>query len=455
MTRRHGPTGPQLSKRDFLTAALVTAATATTAAGAQPVPEGPVNTARGPVPRDWIDADTGHRIVRLSQTDNTKSLYFNFPAYSPDGKWMVMNRPDGISLVDMETLTEKNLYTGNLAAFQTGASKRVVYARPRSADKDNKTQATNDIFTVDIDTGAVTKIAAVEKGFVTSVNADDTLLVGSYAYKDVPLQPGPKVAGTDGGYNAIGPDGKPMSFAAAKEYRMSQRLAAEVPMDIFTIDIRTGARKVLVHSTDWLNHMQFSPADPGLLMYCHEGPWHEVDRIWTIRTDGTGRQLMHKRAMNMEIAGHEFFNWDGSKLFYDLQTPRGEDFWLAYIDLKTGKRVWYHMERNEWSVHFNVSADGALFAGDGGDADMVAHAPDGKYIYLFRPEIIEDLGVSAPNAADLVRPGVLRSEKLVNMKDHDYRLEPNLRFSPDGKWLVFHSNMHGPVHTYAVAVAKA
>jgi len=455
MTRRHGPTGPQLSKRDFLTAALVTAATATTAAGAQPVPEGPVNTAWRPVPRDWIDADTGHRIVRLSNTDHTQSLYFNFPAYSPDGKWMVMNRPDGISLVDMETLMEKNLYTGNLAAFQTGASKRVVYARPRSADKDNKTQATNNIFTVDIDTGAVTQIAAVEKGFVTSVNADDTLLVGSYAYRDVPLQPGPKVAGTDGGYNAIGPDGKPMSFAAAKEYRMAQRLAAEVPMDIFTIDIRTGARKVLVHSTDWLNHMQFSPADPGLLMYCHEGPWHEVDRIWTIRTDGTGKQLMHKRAMNMEIAGHEFFNWDGSKLFYDLQTPRGEDFWLAYIDLKTGKRVWYHMERNEWSVHFNVSKDGALFAGDGGDADMVAHAPDGKYIYLFRPEIVEDLGVSAPNAADLVRPGVLRSEKLVNMKDHDYRLEPNLRFSPDGKWLIFHSNMHGPVHTYAVSVAKA
>lgn len=454
MTRRHAK--PSISKRDFLTAAAALASAAVaTVTQAQPLPEAPKTTAAGPVPRDWIDADTGHRIVRISNTDHSQSLYFNFPAYSPDGKWMVMNRPDGISLVDMEALTEKNLYSGPLSAFQTGASKRVVYARPRSADKDNKTQVTNDVFAIDIDSGAVTKIAAVEKGFVTSVNADDTLLVGSYAYKDVPLQPGPKVAGTDGGYNAIGPDGKPMSFAAAKEYRMAQRLAAEVPMDIFTIDIRTGTRKVLVHSNDWLNHMQFSPADPGLLMYCHEGPWHEVDRIWTIRTDGTGQQLMHKRAMNMEIAGHEFFNWDGSKLFYDLQTPRGEDFWLANIDLKTGKRVWYHMQRNEWSVHFNVSKDGTLFAGDGGDAEMVAHAPDGKYIYLFRPEIIQDLGVSAPNAADLVRPGVLRAEKLVNMKDHDYRLEPNLRFSPDGKWIIFHSNMHGPVHTYAVAVAKA
>ena len=30
-------------------------------------------------------------------------------------------------------------------------------------------------------------------------------------------------------------------------------------------------------------------------MYCHEGPWQKVDRIWTIRTDGTQNKLMHDR----------------------------------------------------------------------------------------------------------------------------------------------------------------
>jgi oligogalacturonide lyase len=28
-------------------------------------------------------------------------------------------------------------------------------------------------------------------------------------------------------------------------------------------------------------------------------------------------------------------------------------------------------------------------------------------------------------------------------------------FTPDAKWIVFRSNMHGAVHTYAVEVAKA
>ena len=87
---------------------------------------------------------------------------------------------------------------------------------------------------------------------------------------------------------------------------------------------------------------------------------------------------------------------------------------------------------------------------------MVAHAPDGKWIYLFRPRAIPDVaGIKAPNSADLIQPGVLEAERLVNLKDHDYRLEPNVRFSPDGKWIIFRSNMEGPVHVYAVEIAKA
>ena len=41
------------------------------------------------------------------------------------------------------------------------------------------------------------------------------------------------------------------------------------------------------------------------------------------------------------------------------------------------------------------------------------------------------------------------------MQGHDYRLEPNVNFTPDAKWIVFRSNMHGANHVYAVEVAKA
>jgi oligogalacturonide lyase len=87
---------------------------------------------------------------------------------------------------------------------------------------------------------------------------------------------------------------------------------------------------------------------------------------------------------------------------------------------------------------------------------MVAHARDGKWLYLFRPRAIPDVaGISAPNAEHLVHPGTLEAERLVDMRKHDYRMEPNVFFTRDGKWVVFRSNMQGDVHTYMVEVAKA
>ena len=436
-----------MKKRDFLKSA---AALTTLAA----LPVAVAEAAEPALPKEWIDADTGRRIIRISTEAGSKSLYFHDNAFTPDGRWMVYDSPSGIMKVDLQTWAVRPLTGKGYRAMMMSRSQPRLYARKTGREADGKPTG-GEIVTIDMANGAITTIAADVKGGIMSVNADETLMVGTWAERSYDLEPGPKVAGTDGGYNAVGPDGKPLSFAAAKEVRMADRLAQNIPMEIFTLNIATGERKVVTASTDWLNHVQFSPTDPQQIMYCHEGPWHSVDRIWTIRTDGTQKQNIHKRTMNMEIAGHEFFSFDGQRILYDLQTPRSEDFWLASFDLKTRKRIWYHMDRDEWSVHFQISRDGKLFAGDGGDSEMVAFAKDGKWLYLFRPDIIEDLGVSAPNAADLVRPGVLRAQKLVNMARHDYRTEPNLQFTPDGKWLVFRSNMHGPIHVYAVEVTQS
>jgi oligogalacturonide lyase len=273
------------------------------------------------------------------------------------------------------------------------------------------------------------------------VNADETLAAGTYLEGD----------GEDYGGNRQ-QQTHPLDQPKNKGEMMERRLAARLPLVLFTIDLRTGAMKSLLHSTDWINHLLFSPTDPGLLMYCHEGPWHKVDRIWTIHTDGSGNTLIHKRTMQMEIAGHEFWGSDGRTIWYDLQTPRGEDFWLAGYNLDTGQRTWYHLQRNEWSIHFNVTRDGTLFCGDGGDPGQVAHAPAGEWLYLFHPRPIENAGVEDKT---LIRPGVLEAERLVNMSKHQYRLEPNVNFTPDQKWIVFRSNMFGATYAFAVEVAKA
>jgi oligogalacturonide lyase len=42
----------------------------------------------------------------------------------------------------------------------------------------------------------------------------------------------------------------------------------------------------------------------------------------------------------------------------------------------------------------------------------------------------------------------------VDLSHHNYRLEPNVTFTPDGQWIVFRSNMHGLTHVYAVEIVK-
>ncbi len=106
-------------------------------------------------------------------------------------------------------------------------------------------------------------------------------------------------------------------------------------------------------------------------------------------------------------------------------------------------------------IHFNVTRDGTLFAGDGGDSGQVAHAENGRWLYLFHPGPIKLFGEREAKPEDLIQTGVFTSEKLVNMSKQDYSLEPNVNFSPDGKWIVFRGNMFGPSYVFAVEVAKA
>jgi oligogalacturonide lyase len=377
-------------------------------------------------PKAWVDPATHHRVVRLSDQPGTASLYFHQNAYTPDGTKLLVTTPDGLSTIDLGTRKIEPVVTGHVRVIVTG-------------------RKTGDIYFMDGDDVCVISLASKERrtigklpagGSVYTVNADETLLAGTITHAP---------AGT--------PATAPISTGQRKAARIDERFNLHLPMELFVMDAHTGDVRTFHPSRDWLNHLQFSPTDPQLLLFCHEGPWHQVDRTWLIHADGTALTQVHHRTMLMEIEGHEFFGGDGKTVWYDLQTPRGEDFWLGGYEIASGVRTWYHLQRDEWSVHFNVSPDGKLFAGDGGGEGMVAHAKNGKWIYLFRPELIADRSTHTdPSQPPLIRPGVFHAERLVDMSRHDYSLEPNVTFTPDQKWIVFRSNMFGPTHVFAVSV---
>jgi beta-galactosidase len=364
--------------------------------------------ARGPAvpaapPREWTDPATGYHIVRLSEEPGSTSLYFHQRAYTATGDKMVIAVPDGLATIDLQTRAVERIVSGRVSNVVVGQKSRQVFYL-----KENAVYATH------LDTRATRLIVQnplLRSGSGLAANATETLLAGSLVEEGAPPAP------AGGGLEA--------------------RWAAKLPMALYTIDIASGGIRTVYRSTDWLNHVQFSPTDPTLLMFCHEGPWHKLDRIWTIRTDGTGLTKRHARQMEMEIAGHEFFSADGRTIWYDLQTPKSEVFWLAGVDVATNQSTRYAVARAHWSVHFNVSPDGRLFAGDGGGPHSVAAPGNGQWIYLFEPG---PLGLTAT--------------PLVDLSTHDYSLEPNVTFTPDGRWVIFRSNMHGSSHVYAVDLAS-
>jgi oligogalacturonide lyase len=371
------------------------------------------------MPAEWIDKDTGHKVVRLSRREgNNASFYFNNQCFLPSkgaGDLMVFygstTKGNQLFVMNLKTLESTQL------TDRTHVSGEMVCAKTREAFY----QSGDSVFAVNADTHKNRFVYAFPAGFngrVGTVNADGTYLAC---------------------VKATGNQEREIYTKYPEKHDYFDRIYdAHIQHTLYVINTKTRQMKQIHQENEWTNHLLFSPTDPNLLSFCHEGPWEKVDRIWNINIQTGEAKLMHKRTMVNEIAGHEFFSPLGDREWFDLQKPKGQTFFLAGINMKTGKedRI-YQMERNEWSIHFNVNKAENLFTGDGGDKGQVAKAPDGMWIYLFHPQ-----------------GNRFVSEKLVNMKNHHYKLEPNVHFSPDEKWIIFRANFEGTEQIYAVEIAK-
>jgi len=379
------------------------------------------------MPNEWIDPSTGHKIMKLTRREgNNMSFYFHNNPFA--GNKMIFYGTDYLNTANNDSVKQetgnipasnKQLYSVDLKTlkveqltFQSNSMNGEIVAEK---NKLVYYQVKDSVFSTHIETKQ-TKLVYVFpadfKASITTINADETLLAGAWS-SDAEKEIFRQNPGKSSYFNLI--------------------YEAKLPRTLFTINVKNGQLVKLFSDSAWLNHVQFSNTDPKLLMFCHEGPWHKVDRIWTINIETKAVKLIHKRTMDMEIAGHEWFSPDGKTIWFDLQQPRGVTFFVAGADVKTGVEKKYSVTRDEWSIHFNTSPDQTLFCGDGGDPGQVAKANDGRWIYLFKPD-----------------GDKLKSSKLVNMKNHNYKLEPNIHFSPDGKWVIFRANFEGNTDVYAV-----
>jgi oligogalacturonide lyase len=282
-------------------------------------------------PSDWTDPATGHRVLRLSGDDGGSNLYFHQNVFTPKGDKVIFNTRAGIAAVDLTRLGKEPV---KAEVVVPGA--RALAVAWRTPDvyylKAGALVATN------LETKATRKVTEARG---TVINADETLLLGIVNDAEAAAK--------------VKELGLPMLVTAdlvSRDEPPGRLKPGGRSLALVVTDLKSGAVKKIHYSTEWLNHLQASPADPQRVLFCHEGAWHQVDRVWTIRADGKDLKLMHKRTVRYEIAGHEFFSHDGKWVWYDLQTPRSKDFWLAGVQVDSGERIRYPIARENWSVHY-------------------------------------------------------------------------------------------------------
>lgn len=380
------------------------------------------------VPDEWIDKDTGHRVIRLSRREGKSNcFYFHQNPSTAEGDKMVFigftQNVRTAFTVDLGTLEVRQI------TFKKNVKHEIVAPKRRELFY----LSGDTIYSTHLDTLETREIAKVpahyKHGRGLSVNAGETLLLGCYA------------------------KGEEEFYKTMPRDEWSEKIfEAKLPNALYTIEIETSKVAEFHHENAWLGHPQFSPKDPTLVEFCHEGPEKRLDRMWLIRTDGTELRKVYERTVPREHVTHEFWHPDGEHIWFDLQQPRflingriltflpyisPPKAYLGCTDITTGKTIRYKLDLRYYSWHYNISADGKLLCGDG-EGRYFDPTHRGKWIYLFRPDGEK-----------------MQVERLCSMAKHSYKIAPNVHFTPDGKWVVFQSDMHGVPQVYAVEVNGA
>lgn len=425
---------------------FLTAAGSSQAQRLTPIDQLPVlETGGQAMPDEWVDRDTGHRVFKLARRQGSnRSFYFHNHPFVGD-EMLFVGSAEAKASTDMlagnGTQNDvKQMYAVNLKTLKVrqvtkekqGVSTEIVCPATRQLFF----QRNDSIFSCSIDNGKVRLIARLPEGKtgrISCVNCDGTKLAGTFNNPEEAriLREHPK---------------KSEFFNLIFEARLEKT--------IFTIDVKTGQFTDVWTDNAWLNHLQFSPTDPNRLLFCHEGHWHKVDRIWNIDIRTHKPVLMHKRTVYREIAGHEWFGAGGRYLYFDLQKPRSTTFYVGKVDVETLHEEIYPVIRDAWAVHYTTAWDETFLAGDGGSKTSVAHSNRDQWIYRYDfPGTHHSLGGTIPDSQDSLHTIVcdsLRVERLVNMKNHNYDLEPNVHFSPDNRFIIFRANFEGYDNIYAV-----
>ena len=233
------------------------------------------------------------------------------------------------------------------------------------------------------------------------------------------------------------PENKPsISFA----YSRFREMFHKKPLtQIIRVEVTTGKMEVIFEDKRYITHINTSHTLPTIMTYCHEGPWDWVEqRIWglNVETGETWKIRPQDDGKNFAV-GHEYWFADGEHIgYHGFPRHREDDHVFGFIK-------WDNSEHREvrfpfHSTHFQ-SLDESIIVGDGSPAAVFTHQGAAQpFIQLFKW-----------NGEEYEGPRILAYHRSTFNNQHAH---PHPRFTPDGKYVLYSSDLTDYANMYLVEV---
>ena len=171
-------------------------------------------------------------------------------------------------------------------------------------------------------------------------------------------------------------DGKYVVSCDTREMTMLNNDKRELKVThyrMYKVDLATGEETTVMYRNFPFYHLQCSPADPQLVMYCAWGYLCTHQRIWYTTLDGKKGGALGPEMPN-EHRTHEYFTPDGKQIpyhgkFYAYDNNCnfkniGHTWGIMNVD-GTGDKYWHCLPKGKQAGHSIMSHDGKSIVADG------------------------------------------------------------------------------------------
>ena len=203
------------------------------------------------------------------------------------------------------------------------------------------------------------------------------------------------------------------------------------------IDIRRRRAEFVVQENQWLAHPQFRPRSRDLL-YCHEGPWGEVDaRLWLVGPGNRVPKNLRPRRGDEQL-GNEYWSGFGHEVCYVFYPDSsGRDATVRCVNTSTGReRVLSRCTKFGWLMG---NRDNSAIIG-------ASCSLAGPNVYVLFPQLRREVTVCEHDTSAKPYPiaGTDRTDPCAAC--------PQPVFSPDSQMVFFVSDREGKPAIYRTGV---